>query len=125
MSTTVTVTVPNHLMPRLVGPLNENLRLVEDAFEGTSIHARGNEFTIDGDDAAVAARLVDELRLLLEQGQLLDPAGGPPHHRHGAGRRAPLRGADRGGAAVGARAVRCGRRPAGRSATPTPSGTAS
>ena len=35
MSTTVTVTVPNHLMPRLVGPLNENLRLVEDAFEGT------------------------------------------------------------------------------------------
>ena len=60
-------------MPRLVGPLNENLRLVEDAFEGTSIHARGNEFTIDGDDAALAARLVDELRLLLEQGQPLDP----------------------------------------------------
>src|SRR5215831_18573847 len=60
-------------MPRLVGPLNENLRLVEDAFEGTSIHARGNEFTIDGDDAALAARLVDELRLLLEQGQPIDP----------------------------------------------------
>ena len=73
VSTTVTVTVPNHLMPRLVGPLNENLRLVEDAFEGTSIHARGNEFTIDGDDAALAARLVDEMRLLLEQGQALDP----------------------------------------------------
>jgi phosphate starvation-inducible PhoH-like protein len=73
VSTTVTVTVPNHLMPRLVGPLNENLRLVEDAFEGTSIHARGNEFTIDGEDAALAARLVDELRLLLEHGQLLDP----------------------------------------------------
>jgi phosphate starvation-inducible PhoH-like protein len=60
-------------MPRLVGPLNENLRLVEDAFKGTSIHARGNEFTIDGEDAAIAARLVDELRLLLEQGQPLDP----------------------------------------------------
>jgi phosphate starvation-inducible PhoH-like protein len=73
VSTTVTVTVPNHLMPRLVGPLNENLRLVEDAFEGTSIHARGNEFTIDGDDAALAARLVDELRLLLEKGQPIDP----------------------------------------------------
>jgi phosphate starvation-inducible protein PhoH and related proteins len=73
VSTTVTVTVPNHLMPRLVGPLNENLRLVEDAFEGTSIHARGNEFTIAGDDAAIAARLVDELRLLLEQGQAVDP----------------------------------------------------
>ncbi len=73
LSTTVTVTVPNHLMPRLVGPLNENLRLVEDAFEGTSIHTRGNEFTIDGVDAAVVARLVDELRSLLEQGQTLDP----------------------------------------------------
>ena len=73
VSTTVTVTVPNHLMPRLVGPLNENLRMVEDAFEGTSIHARGNEFTIAGDDAVVAARLVDELRLLLEQGTVLDP----------------------------------------------------
>lgn len=73
VSTTVTVTIPNHLMPRLVGPLNENLRLVEDAFEGTSIHARGNEFTIDGEDAALAARLVDELRLLLEQGHSVDP----------------------------------------------------
>ncbi len=52
MSTSVTVTVPNHLMARLVGPLNENLRLVEDAFPGTRIIARGNEFTIDGDDAA-------------------------------------------------------------------------
>jgi phosphate starvation-inducible PhoH-like protein len=60
-------------MPRLVGPLNENLRLVEDAFEGTSIHARGNEFTIDGNDAVLAARLVDELRLLLEQGHAVDP----------------------------------------------------
>src|SRR5579862_7211861 len=60
-------------MPRLVGPLNENMRLMEDAFEGTSIRARGNEFTIDGDDAALAARLVDELRLLLEQGHAVDP----------------------------------------------------
>jgi phosphate starvation-inducible protein PhoH and related proteins len=37
------------------------------------IRARGNEFTIDGPDAPVAARLVDELRLLLEQGQAVDP----------------------------------------------------
>src|SRR5579862_5812047 len=106
-------------MPRLVGPLNENLRLVEDAFEGTSIHTRGNEFTIDGDDAVVAARLVDELRLLLEQGQAVDPqvctgpliwsgpTSGPPRSsppsffvRPGGGRCAP--------------------RPAGRNATPTP-----
>ncbi len=73
MSTTVTVTVPNHLMPGLVGPLNENLRLLEGAFDGTRIVARGNEFTIDGSDAVLAARLVDELRLLLEQGQPVDP----------------------------------------------------
>ncbi|HET9692264.1 MAG TPA: PhoH family protein [Acidimicrobiales bacterium] len=73
MSTTVTVTVPNHLMPRLVGPLNENLRLVEGAFAATRIIARGNEFTLEGDDAALAARLLDELRLLLEQGQVVDP----------------------------------------------------
>ncbi len=70
--TTVTVTVPNHLMPRLVGPLNENLRLVEGAFDRTRIVARGNEFTMEGEEAAIAARLVDELRLLLEQGQAVD-----------------------------------------------------
>ena len=101
MSTSVTVTVPNHLMPRLVGPLNENLRLVEGAFEGTSIHARGNEFTIAGEDAVVAARLVDELRLLLEQGQVARPSGGAPHHRHGPRGRAAVRGPHLRGAAIG------------------------
>jgi phosphate starvation-inducible PhoH-like protein len=69
-----TVTVPNHLMPGLVGPLNENLRLVEAAFDGTKIVNRGNEFVIDGTDAPVAARLLDELRLILEQGQRVDPS---------------------------------------------------
>jgi phosphate starvation-inducible PhoH-like protein len=60
-------------MSPLVGPLNENLRQVEQEFRGTRIIARGNEFIIDGDDAMVAAKLVGELRLLLEQGQPLDP----------------------------------------------------
>jgi phosphate starvation-inducible PhoH-like protein len=62
-------------MARLVGPLNENLRCVEDAFPGARIIARGNEFTIDGaagEDAALAERTVDELRLLLEQGHSID-----------------------------------------------------
>ena len=68
----VTVTVPNHLMAGLVGPLNENLRSVE-AFGGARIVARGNEFNIDGTDAAVVARLVEELKLLLERGQVVDP----------------------------------------------------
>jgi phosphate starvation-inducible PhoH-like protein len=73
VSTSVTVTVPNHLMPRLVGPLNENLHLVEGAFSETGILARGNEFVIDGEDAIVVAKLIGELRSLLEQGQALDP----------------------------------------------------
>ena len=69
----VTVTVPNHLMAGLVGPLNENLRSVEEAFGGARIVARGNEFNIEGDDAALVARLVEELKLLLERGQVIDP----------------------------------------------------
>ena len=72
MSTPSTVIVPNHLMAHLVGQFNENLRLVEDAFPGARIIARGNEFTIDGDEAALAERTVDELRLLLERGHNVD-----------------------------------------------------
>ena len=60
-------------MAGLVGPLNENLRSVQEAFGGARIIARGNEFNIEGEDAAIVARLVEELRLLLEQGQLVDP----------------------------------------------------
>jgi phosphate starvation-inducible protein PhoH and related proteins len=73
VSTSSTVTIPNHLMARLVGPLNENLRLVEDAFPGARIIARGNEFTIDGEDASMAERTVEEMRLLLERGHAVDP----------------------------------------------------
>jgi phosphate starvation-inducible PhoH-like protein len=60
-------------MAGLVGPLNENLRSVQDAFGGARIIARGNEFNIEGEEAATVARLVEELRLLLEQGQVVDP----------------------------------------------------
>jgi len=60
-------------MAGLVGPLNENLRSVEEAFGGARIVARGNEFNIDGTDAMVVARLVEELKLLLERGQVIDP----------------------------------------------------
>jgi len=69
----ITVTVPNHLMAGLVGPLNENLRSLQEAFSGARIIARGNELNIEGDDATTVARLVGELRLLLEQGQVVDP----------------------------------------------------
>lgn len=69
----VTVTVPNHLMAGLVGPLNENLRSLQAAFGGSRIIARGNEVSIEGDEATLVARLIEELRLLLEQGQTVDP----------------------------------------------------
>ena len=71
-ATQVTVSVPNHLMAGLLGQRDELLRLVEDAFSGTDIHVRGNEITVTGDDVERAARLFDELRLLLEQGHALD-----------------------------------------------------
>ncbi|HTV12886.1 MAG TPA: PhoH family protein [Acidimicrobiales bacterium] len=60
-------------MAGLVGPLNENLRSLQDAFGGARIIARGNEFNIEGDEAAVVARLVEELSVLLERGQVVDP----------------------------------------------------
>ena len=60
-------------MAGLVGPLNENLRSLQEAFGGTRIITRGNEFNIDGEEAALVARLVEELRLLLEHGQVVDP----------------------------------------------------
>ncbi len=69
----VTVTVPNHLMAGLVGPLNENLRSIQEAFDSARIIARGNEVSIEGEDAALVARLVDELALLIAGGQVVDP----------------------------------------------------
>jgi len=69
----LTVTVPNDLMAALVGPLNENLRCLQVAFSDARIIARGNEISIDGDEAPTVARLVDELRVLLERGQAVDP----------------------------------------------------
>ncbi len=73
-ATQVTVSVPNHLMAGLLGQRDELLRLVEDAFSGTDIHVRGNEITVTGHEVERAARLFDELRLLLEQGHALDAA---------------------------------------------------
>jgi phosphate starvation-inducible protein PhoH and related proteins len=60
-------------MAGLVGPLNGNLRSLQAAFGGARIIARGNEFNIEGDEAALVARLIEELTALLEVGQLVDP----------------------------------------------------
>ena len=72
-STSVKILVrSNHLMVGLLGQRDELLRLVEEAFDGTTIHARGNEIAIVGPEADRVGKLFDELLVLLEQGHLLD-----------------------------------------------------
>ncbi len=71
--TQVKIFVPgNHLMVGLVGQRDELLRLVEKSFTGTNIHARGNEISIEGDEAEQVGELFNELVLLLERGHALD-----------------------------------------------------
>jgi phosphate starvation-inducible protein PhoH and related proteins len=73
-STQVKILVPgNHLMVGLLGQRDELLRLVQDAFPVT-IHVRGNEITIRGDEAEAerVGRLFEEMVVLLEQGHELD-----------------------------------------------------
>ncbi len=72
-STQVKILVPgNHLMLGLLGQRDELLRLVEDAFGGVTILVRGNEITVDGEDAERVGRLFEELVLMLQQGHGLD-----------------------------------------------------
>jgi len=74
-ATDVKILVPgNHLMVGLLGQHDELLRLVESAFPGTAIHVRGNEISVSGDDAERVGRLFEELVLVLQSGQLVDPA---------------------------------------------------
>jgi phosphate starvation-inducible PhoH-like protein len=71
--TPVKILVPgNHLMAALLGQRDELLRQVEAAFPGASIGVRGNEITVEGDEAERVASLFDELVILLESGQGLD-----------------------------------------------------
>jgi phosphate starvation-inducible PhoH-like protein len=76
-STQVKILVPgNHLMVGLLGQRDELLRLVQDAFPVT-IHVRGNEITIRGDEveAERVGRLFEEMVALLEAGHVLDRDG--------------------------------------------------
>ena len=73
--TTVKISVPgNHLMPGLLGPRDGNLRAIEEAFPGNDVHARGNEITVSGPDAANVGALFEEMVMLLEQGHAVDGA---------------------------------------------------
>ena len=75
-STQVKILVPgNHLMVGLLGERDQFLRQVEAAFGfDTRIFVRGNEITIEGDQAEQAGRLFEELVVLLERGHALDQA---------------------------------------------------
>jgi phosphate starvation-inducible protein PhoH and related proteins len=71
--TTTTVVVPGtHLMSALVGPRDQFLRQIEDAFPSTEISVRGNEVSLRGDQADQAAHLFEELVGLLQRGHVLD-----------------------------------------------------
>lgn len=71
--TPVKILVPgNHLMAGLLGQQDQLLRLVESAYPDVRISARGNEITVDGDDAVRVAGLFQEFVILLEAGQVLD-----------------------------------------------------
>ncbi len=61
-------------MVGLLGPGDELLRTVERALPDTDIHVRGNEITLTGEpaQAALAARLFEELLALLDRGEVLD-----------------------------------------------------
>ncbi|NNN03173.1 MAG: PhoH family protein [Acidimicrobiaceae bacterium] len=73
-ATRVTTVVPNtHVLSGLLGPRDENLRAIERKFPATKVSVQGNHVTLEGPDAAVVLRLLDELVLVLESGQSLDP----------------------------------------------------
>jgi len=67
------VRVPgNHLMTDLLGPRDELLDIIEDAFPRVAIIARGNEITITGPGADRVGKLFEELVVLLERGHQLE-----------------------------------------------------
>tara|TARA_B100000073_G_scaffold30581_2_gene23263 strand:+ start:93 stop:1046 length:954 start_codon:yes stop_codon:yes gene_type:complete len=71
--TNLKLSVPNNdLMVGLVGERDDLLRQVEAAFPGAMISVRGNEVTVNGQEADVVGRLFNELVHLLESGQELN-----------------------------------------------------
>ena len=60
-------------MAGLLGPRDEHLRVIERSFPNSKIRVQGNQISVAGPDAAKILRLFDELVLVLESGQPLDP----------------------------------------------------
>ena len=59
-------------MTGLLGERDEYLRIVEDRFPAARMQVRGNQVSIEGDRAVEAGKVVEELVLMLESGQVLD-----------------------------------------------------
>jgi phosphate starvation-inducible PhoH-like protein len=75
LGNTVTVVVPGaHLMSSLLGPRDEYVRQIEQAFPAVDVVVRGNEIHLTGEGADEVARLFEELVLVLQRGQHLDNA---------------------------------------------------
>ncbi|MGC8499009.1 MAG: PhoH family protein [Acidimicrobiales bacterium] len=72
---TATTTVSSlEVLAGLLGPRDEHLRVIERAYPDARISVHGNEIAVSGPDATTILRLFDELVLVLESGQALDPA---------------------------------------------------
>ncbi|MBA3289351.1 MAG: PhoH family protein [Acidimicrobiia bacterium] len=71
-TTTIVVVPGTHLMAALLGPRDQHLRQIEQAFPRTDIVVRGNEVIARGEDADQVAKLFDELVGLLQRGHELD-----------------------------------------------------
>lgn len=70
----VKIQIPgNDLMAGLLGERDRYVRAVEDAFDA-SVHVRGNEISVEGAEADDAAKVFDELVVILQSGQNLEPA---------------------------------------------------
>ncbi|HQV56621.1 MAG TPA: PhoH family protein [Ilumatobacteraceae bacterium] len=75
LTSSYTVVVPGeHLITALLGQRDSNLRAIEAAFPDTTFVARGNQIHIDGPEVEPAGRLLEELVLVLQRGEVLDEA---------------------------------------------------
>ncbi|HEY1825700.1 MAG TPA: PhoH family protein [Acidimicrobiales bacterium] len=71
--TTTTYVANTHLMAGLLGARDEHLRVIERAFPRAKIRVQGNQISVSGADAARVLRVFDELVVVLESGQSIDP----------------------------------------------------
>ncbi len=58
-------------MVSLLGERDEYLRVIEDGFDA-QVNVRGNEISVDGPEAKQAARVIEELVLIVERGQAIE-----------------------------------------------------